>query len=812
MKKALAIILITIIVFSFAGCSLIQTTLDTPTNVRIKGNALVWSSVDGASSYVVMVDYDEYTTSQTTFDLTTADVEVGQEYSVMVKAKGDGFLKLSSEFSSPIKWVATESSGGSDDDDDSYTPPENLGDVNDQSLVDNLFNLGLGYGVNALTAQSAIESRPLFIFREDAFDKTDVGSYKSGSTRANATSEEDISSIANSYNSKLVFGTEVEVSYAGLFTTGFKSKFSTGESVKNSLKQNQFYYIINHYYTDSCYQIKGYQRAEDFQGRLDDDFISDLEKVQNGDKSPETFFRDYGTHLKMAVSYGGMLEVYHSTFSSEEINTTELSNALSMALSASLNVGLSGGSVGVETSFDEEHMKEFTKGEQKSNLSIKAIGGDPGTLNGSSFSALSSSYAAWVESLGNGDNYAITDVADGGLVPIWKYIPEEYEEAKAILIEYFEQQAKVKEDSLAAEMEYVDYGDTVNFAGGHGTEESPYLIATAQQLRNINNGLDKHYKLMNDIDISGVDWQPLGYVDGEYRNFSGELDGDGHSIIGLYKRNTPAMVGVDAYMGLFAILDGAKVTHLKLENVDFCFGNTYKNPSYVYVGALAGRANNSEIDRVSVSGKLQGGWANDCAQEEYIGGLLGSANSTTIKYCSNKAMILGYHYLIWAGGIVGFVQDPHVKILYCYNTGYIEIAHNGNGVSGGIVGLVNGSTATVRVTGCYAYCQIKNACGGWNDNIGGIVATATAEGNKSTVTDNYYCVQGLQSFSGNFTTVEREIWNVNKAGNRVDASTMLSGYQIGVLQAYSESNFSISEGCCWVYEQGQPPKLYWEVE
>ena len=337
-------------------------------------------------------------------------------------------------------------------------------------------------------------------------------------------------------------------------------------------------------------------------------------------------------------------------------------------------------------------------------------------------------------------------------------------------------------------------------------------IETAEQLDDVRNNMNGKYCLLNDIDISGVDWTPIGYDGTKYKAFSGVFDGDGHSIIGLYKRNTPAMVGVDAYMGLFAILDGAKVTHLKLENVDFCFGNTFKNPSYAYVGALAGRANNSEIDRVSVSGKVQGGWDNACAQDEYIGGLLGSANSTTIKYCSNKAMVLAYHYCVWAGGIVGFVQDPHVKILYCYNTGYIEIAHNGNGVSGGIVGLVNGSTATVRVTGCYAYCQIKNACGGWKDNIGGIVATATAEGNKSTVTDNYYCVQGLQSFSGNFTTVEREIWNVNKAGNRVDESTMLSGSQIGVLHAYSESNFSMNEGYCWVYGQGQPPKLYWEVE
>lgn len=40
------------------------------------------------------------------------------------------------------------------------------------------------------------------------------------------------------------------------------------------------------------------------------------------------------------------------------------------------------------------------------------------------------------------------------------------------------------------------------FAGGSGTREDPYLIETADQLNAIRYGLDRHYKLIADIDLS----------------------------------------------------------------------------------------------------------------------------------------------------------------------------------------------------------------------------------------------------------------------------------------------------------------------
>ncbi len=89
--------------------------------------------------------------------------------------------------------------------------------------------------------------------------------------------------------------------------------------------------------------------------------------------------------------------------------------------------------------------------------------------------------------------------------------------------------------------EIVDTTKASLFAGGLGTKESPYLIATAEQFANINDDLIQnkivfvnaegklalgggkfYFKLINDIHLEGK-------LTGS-RNFRGELDGDGYSI------------------------------------------------------------------------------------------------------------------------------------------------------------------------------------------------------------------------------------------------------------------------------------------
>lgn len=66
-----------------------------------------------------------------------------------------------------------------------------------------------------------------------------------------------------------------------------------------------------------------------------------------------------------------------------------------------------------------------------------------------------------------------------------------------------------------------------NFGGGNGALGMPYLIEDAQDLDAIRNEPDIHYKIVADIDVSEyVLWTPIA-------NFSGSLDGAGHTIYNL---------------------------------------------------------------------------------------------------------------------------------------------------------------------------------------------------------------------------------------------------------------------------------------
>ena len=87
------------------------------------------------------------------------------------------------------------------------------------------------------------------------------------------------------------------------------------------------------------------------------------------------------------------------------------------------------------------------------------------------------------------------------------------------------------------------------FEGGNGTAENPFLIKTAEQLNSIRFGLDFHYKLISDIDLSKWgNWIPIGgtpsyggshggqgfqAADKGSGKFSGSLDGNHHVISGI---------------------------------------------------------------------------------------------------------------------------------------------------------------------------------------------------------------------------------------------------------------------------------------
>ena len=104
-------------------------------------------------------------------------------------------------------------------------------------------------------------------------------------------------------------------------------------------------------------------------------------------------------------------------------------------------------------------------------------------------------------------------------------------------------------ESISGEDISISY-DSEFFDEGNGTKNSPYIIKTLEQLRFIVDNKDtrgKYYKLGNDIYINDVNdgsWMDKNPVEwyshgDREKYFAGHLDGDGHTVFGLYMNENP---------------------------------------------------------------------------------------------------------------------------------------------------------------------------------------------------------------------------------------------------------------------------------
>ncbi|MBO5358086.1 MAG: hypothetical protein J6A78_02045, partial [Clostridia bacterium] len=158
------------------------------------------------------------------------------------------------------------------------------------------------------------------------------------------------------------------------------------------------------------------------------------------------------------------------------------------------------------------------------------------------------------------------------------------------------------------------------YAGGKGTEEEPYEIANASQLFKLavdSTTAGTYYKLTADIainDTSVENWQNtakswIGYNKGkEFADiyFQGTLDGDGHTISGLYYN------GSDYYAAMFAgVKGGATVKNVIVEN-SYINSNNDGAKTSVFVGYSGGNANFEKClikDTVTIIGEHAAGFA-----------------------------------------------------------------------------------------------------------------------------------------------------------------------------------------------------------
>jgi len=163
-------------------------------------------------------------------------------------------------------------------------------------------------------------------------------------------------------------------------------------------------------------------------------------------------------------------------------------------------------------------------------------------------------------------------------------------------------------------------------AAGNGTLLNPWQISTVDDLQAIGTvgDWDDAYILMNDLDLSALNWTALGTPGSN--TFSGSFDGNGHTIDGLTIDLTDVSSSYVS-VGLFYGLVSATIKDLTLSNIDIQVTVTDTD---LYVGALAGtvEAEDGEvflIDQVNVSGTMNVLYNYDTFEghDRFVGGMIG---------------------------------------------------------------------------------------------------------------------------------------------------------------------------------------------
>ena len=165
------------------------------------------------------------------------------------------------------------------------------------------------------------------------------------------------------------------------------------------------------------------------------------------------------------------------------------------------------------------------------------------------------------------------------------------------------------------------------FAGGAGTEDDPWQIATAEQLMalsaTVNDGSaqgypGQYFTLTEDINLAGVEWQPIGHMDLEDMSnyscmFFGTFDGQGHTISNVTFNSDYPVCGV----GVIGMNLG-EVKNLTVENVQIHCTDTYS----MAIGGIVGY-NMGAVHDVTLTG------ANDIAGVNATGGICGGSTGNT---------------------------------------------------------------------------------------------------------------------------------------------------------------------------------------
>ena len=288
--------------------------------------------------------------------------------------------------------------------------------------------------------------------------------------------------------------------------------------------------------------------------------------------------------------------------------------------------------------------------------------------------------------------------------------------------------------------------------------KSKYSYANSERtdFGNLNNDDTDGNGLITEM-TTGTGFVPIGY-DPSY--FKGNFDGRKNTIYNLYISN----FGEEKNRGLFGTIYGnAHISNLIITgtidsnwqvagiagycgdniNIKNCI-NKVKLTGENAAGGIAGFASGASIENCKNYGQIKivdgyysytgaGGIAGSGVRKiencqnygkvtgtkQRLGGILAyQGGETNINNCHNYGNVISNDISLVTGGIVGIAENTNGTILNCINEGEIS----GNGIKGGIVGVIAGSnwnnaTSEINIENCFNKENINST----NSYAGGII-------------------------------------------------------------------------------------------
>ena len=259
-------------------------------------------------------------------------------------------------------------------------------------------------------------------------------------------------------------------------------------------------------------------------------------------------------------------------------------------------------------------------------------------------------------------------------------LPDTAGNAKAEIVIDDSDNVRVLAISGEGEVWYAIPGNTVLWDGtsvstefsGDGSEENPFLIKSGADLKllqeSVNGGNSyqgKYFKLLNNIDLSNHEWEPIG--NGTYP-FSGSFDGNYNKVINISRHE---LYSTNKFIGFFGKVTG-NISNFGVENVEYIIENSASNAvssAGGLVGNFKGTIDNCYARNVKI------GNTSESKSIDTTGGLAGTVlsgstiqNSYVVDFTYQAEFVTSSDKIGCLGGYLRS-SDDIISVYNCYVAG-----------------------------------------------------------------------------------------------------------------------------------------------